>query len=233
MSVPSSRGQRGGSSTRGGRATPYASPRGRGNTRASSKSAPASRGRARGGSNSNATVSTGDGILQKLRAGYVKRGSENGTTTSGRGEMGASIPRMEATLTCYRPWFRKHGTFSCQHTGTRSRICQPIANVQRAQTSVVVDSNLPPLLSCALELPRFHECLGGQIPSGMCTPPPCHADHDYVRRCLTSIPLAQTIPSRGAGKSHPGWLSCRSTEKTQPGQSDHSSRDMYGHEPGV
>jgi len=87
MSAPSTRGQRGGSSTRGGRATPFSTNRGRGSTRGSSKSVAPARGRGRGGSATNATVSRGGGLLQQLRAGTVKRGSENGTTTFGRGEL--------------------------------------------------------------------------------------------------------------------------------------------------
>ncbi|KAJ9494718.1 actin cytoskeleton and mitosis protein [Exophiala xenobiotica] len=90
MSAPSIRGQRGGSSTRGGRATQSIPPRGRGGSRGQPKPASAGRGRGRGGSSVNASATSGDGLLQRLRAGTVKRGSDNGTTTPTRGRGGSS-----------------------------------------------------------------------------------------------------------------------------------------------
>ncbi len=87
MSAPSIRGQRGGNSTRVGRATQSIPPRGRGGPRGQPKSAPAGRGRGRGGPSANASAASGDGLLQRLRAGTVKRGSDNGTTTPTRGEL--------------------------------------------------------------------------------------------------------------------------------------------------
>ncbi|KIV77338.1 hypothetical protein PV11_09141 [Exophiala sideris] len=86
MSAPSTRGQRGGSSTRGGRANIQSAPRGRGSTRGAS---PSGRGRGRGSATVNVASNSGEGLLQQLRAGTVKRGSENGTTAAGRGR-GAS-----------------------------------------------------------------------------------------------------------------------------------------------
>ncbi len=87
MSAPSIRGQRGGNSTRVGRATQSIPPRGRGGPRGQPKSAPAGRGRGRGGPSATASATSGDGLLQRLRAGTVKRGSDNGTTTPTRGEL--------------------------------------------------------------------------------------------------------------------------------------------------
>ncbi|KIX96874.1 uncharacterized protein Z520_07594 [Fonsecaea multimorphosa CBS 102226] len=88
---PSTRGQRGGSSTRGGRGTPLQTIRGRGSTRGSTTV----RGRGRGagagaGTNAGASNTNGEGLLQRLRAGTVKRGEGNGPSVSGRGRGGGA-----------------------------------------------------------------------------------------------------------------------------------------------
>ncbi|OAP61197.1 hypothetical protein AYL99_03398 [Fonsecaea erecta] len=82
---PSTRGQRGGTSTRGGRGTPSQSTRGRGSTRGSVNT----RGRGSGaGANVGASNTNGEGLLQRLRAGTVKRGDDNGSSVRGRGRGG-------------------------------------------------------------------------------------------------------------------------------------------------
>ncbi|OAL26797.1 hypothetical protein AYO20_09939 [Fonsecaea nubica] len=81
---PSTRGQRGGSSTRGGRGTPSQSTRGRGSTRGSTTVRGRGRG-AGGGTVTSATNTNGAGLLQRLRAGTVKRGDENAPSGAGRG----------------------------------------------------------------------------------------------------------------------------------------------------
>ncbi|KIW20694.1 hypothetical protein PV08_01271 [Exophiala spinifera] len=96
MSAPSTRGQRGGSSTRGNRVSQSFPPRGRGSTRGTPKPLQAGRGRGRGAAAANASSNGGDGLLQRLRAGTVKRGSDNGGTTPTRGR-GASTTTPSST----------------------------------------------------------------------------------------------------------------------------------------
>ncbi|KAJ9633901.1 actin cytoskeleton and mitosis protein [Knufia peltigerae] len=92
MSAPSTRGQRGGSSTRGGRGSQSFTPRGRGSTRGQPKPLQAGRGRGRGAASANTSSNSGDGLLQRLRAGTVKRGSDNGGTTPIRGRGASTTP---------------------------------------------------------------------------------------------------------------------------------------------
>src|ERR1700712_224130 len=96
MSMPqATRGQRGGSSTRGGRGVSNQASQGRGNARGTTNSRGTSRGRARGASTPSASGNTragragspsGEGLLHKLREGTVKRGADTRTSTPGRGE---------------------------------------------------------------------------------------------------------------------------------------------------
>ncbi|KAI1612236.1 SAC3/GANP/Nin1/mts3/eIF-3 p25 family-domain-containing protein [Exophiala viscosa] len=81
MSAPSTRGQRGGSSTKGGRDNKSSASRDRRSTRGASSSG---RGKGKGAATANLSSNSGDGVLQKIRAETVKKGSENGTTAPGR-----------------------------------------------------------------------------------------------------------------------------------------------------
>jgi len=97
MFTPTSRGQRGGSATRGGgRATPFQPTRGRGSFRGGSATpttTPRGRGRGRGAPANTSPSVGGDGLLQKLRAGTVNRGAEDATTTPGGG---TRVPKLTA-----------------------------------------------------------------------------------------------------------------------------------------
>ncbi|KIX09959.1 uncharacterized protein Z518_01040 [Rhinocladiella mackenziei CBS 650.93] len=86
MSAPSTRGQRGGSgAARGARAAPFTATRSRDSNQGSTKSVSPARGRGRGRAGATAASTSGDGLLQKLRAGTVKRGSDNTTSSSSSG----------------------------------------------------------------------------------------------------------------------------------------------------
>lgn len=172
MLTPTSRGQRGGSATRGGgRATPFQPIRGRGSSRGVGATPPTPRGRGRGrGAPANTSPSVGgDGLLQKLRAGTVKRGGEDATITPGGG---TTIPRRSATHNHKRQaHFTKHlnrtrrihqqsrnlhsEQYPSARTWTRPRIC--VAELQRSQSSDLFGDTFTHFLTCAKQPTRFHE----------------------------------------------------------------------------
>ena len=92
MSAPSPRGPRGGSATKGPRATPSSATRGHGSVRGGSPrgTAPA-REKGKGGASANVSTSTANKLLQRLRSGTAQRGSHNGATTPGRGEVQSTM----------------------------------------------------------------------------------------------------------------------------------------------